>query len=80
MGLLLQRLSDLKILNLTSKKSITNEAAEIARLDAALEKAKTELEAIKDHAFAELGADKAAIFEAHLLVLNDPELVKPSKR
>ena len=39
-GLLLQRLSDLKILNLTSKKSITNEAAEIARLDAALEKAK----------------------------------------
>ena len=28
------------------KKSITNEAAEIARLDAALEKAKTELEAI----------------------------------
>ncbi|MDZ4471171.1 phosphoenolpyruvate-utilizing N-terminal domain-containing protein, partial [Bacillus cereus] len=42
------------------------------RLDAALEKAKTELEAIKDHAFAELGADKAAIFEAHLLVLNDP--------
>ena len=44
------------------KKSITNEAAEIARLEAALEKAKTELEAIKDHAFAELGADKAAIF------------------
>lgn len=34
------------------KKSITNEAAEIARLEAALEKAKTELEAIKDHAFA----------------------------
>ena len=61
------------------KKSITNEAAEIARLEAALEKAKTELEAIKDHAFAELGADKAAIFEAHLLVLNDPELVNPVK-
>ena len=40
------------------KKSITNEAAEIARLDAALEKAKTELEAIKDHAFAELGLTK----------------------
>ncbi|QWG46403.1 phosphoenolpyruvate--protein phosphotransferase [Bacillus mycoides] len=61
------------------KKSITDEAAEIARLDAALEKAKSELEAIKDHAFAELGADKAAIFEAHLLVLNDPELVNPVK-
>ncbi|MGR5998476.1 hypothetical protein ACT7DF_31815 [Bacillus cereus] len=35
---------------------------------------------MKDHAFAELGADKAAIFEAHLLVLNDPGTSKPSKR
>jgi phosphotransferase system enzyme I (PtsI) len=61
------------------KKSITDTSAEIARLDAALAKSKAELEAIKDRAFAELGADKAAIFEAHLLVLNDPELVNPVK-
>ncbi len=61
------------------KKSIADTSAEIARLDAALAKSKAELEAIKDRAFAELGADKAAIFEAHLLVLNDPELVNPVK-
>ncbi|MDC2867359.1 MULTISPECIES: phosphoenolpyruvate--protein phosphotransferase [unclassified Bacillus (in: firmicutes)] len=61
------------------KKTISDEAAEIVRLEAALEKSKSELEAIKNHAFAELGADKAAIFEAHLLVLNDPELVNPVK-
>ena len=61
------------------KKTISDEAAEIVRLEAALEKSKSELEAIKNHAFTELGADKAAIFEAHLLVLNDPELVNPVK-
>ena len=27
----------------------------------------------------ELGDDKAAIFEAHLLVLSDPELINPIK-
>ncbi|MFX3625602.1 MAG: phosphoenolpyruvate--protein phosphotransferase [Ectobacillus sp.] len=61
------------------KKSITDAAVEIVRLEAALEQSKGELTAIKDRAFAELGADKAAIFEAHLLVLNDPELVNPVK-
>ncbi|GAA3322554.1 hypothetical protein GCM10020331_042880 [Ectobacillus funiculus] len=51
----------------------------MARLEAALETSKSELSAIKDRALTELGADKAAIFEAHLLVLNDPELVNPVK-
>ncbi|MBO9129849.1 phosphoenolpyruvate--protein phosphotransferase [Bacillus sp. 165] len=61
------------------KKTIADAGAEIVRLEAALAQSKTELEAIKNHAFAELGADKAAIFEAHLLVLNDPELLNPVK-
>jgi phosphotransferase system enzyme I (PtsI) len=61
------------------KKTITDASSEIARLEAALAQSKTELTAIKDRALAELGADKAAIFEAHLLVLNDPELVNPVK-
>ena len=38
---------------------------------------KSELEAIRDLTKVELGADKAAIFEAHLLVLSDPELITP---
>ncbi|RSK26491.1 phosphoenolpyruvate--protein phosphotransferase [Bacillus sp. HMF5848] len=52
---------------------------EIGRLTSALEKACQELELIKNHAAKELGQDKADIFAAHLLVLNDPELVNPIK-
>jgi phosphoenolpyruvate-protein phosphotransferase (PTS system enzyme I) len=57
------------------KKSVTDAVQEVARLEAALEKSKTELETIKEHARKELGDDKAEIFEAHLLVLSDPELI-----
>jgi len=66
--------------NLTvSKKEITGHQEEIARFDQAIEKAKEELEKIKNHAKVNLGDDKAAIFEAHLLVLSDPELLNPVK-
>jgi len=59
------------------KKMIENPAAEIERFRQAMAKAKSELETIRDRAKVELGEDKAAIFEAHLLVLNDPELNSP---
>lgn len=57
------------------KKQIDDSAKEIDRFQSALSKAKTELEKIRDRAKTELGDDKAAIFEAHLLVLSDPELI-----
>lgn len=60
-----------------TKKSIDNDTVEIDRFRAALDQSKVELEGIRDKAKVELGADKAAIFEAHLLVLSDPELVSP---
>ncbi|WP_066058108.1 phosphoenolpyruvate--protein phosphotransferase [Robertmurraya korlensis] len=60
-----------------TKKSIDNDSVEIDRFRAALSQSKVELEGIRDKAKVELGADKAAIFEAHLLVLSDPELVSP---
>jgi phosphotransferase system enzyme I (PtsI) len=59
------------------KKTIDDVETETGRFRAAIEKSKTELEAIRDHAKKNLGADKAAIFEAHLLVLSDPELITP---
>lgn len=59
------------------KKSIEDADAEVNRFKSAMDKAKSELEAIREHAKNELGADKAAIFEAHLLVLSDPELISP---
>ncbi|MFD0825499.1 phosphoenolpyruvate--protein phosphotransferase [Neobacillus sp. M.A.Huq-85] len=59
------------------KKTIDHTDAEVERFNAAVKKANSELEAIRDRAIVDLGADKAAIFEAHLLVLNDPELTGP---
>ncbi|WP_338451879.1 phosphoenolpyruvate--protein phosphotransferase [Niallia oryzisoli] len=59
------------------KKVITDDVQEIKRLQDAIATSKTELEAIREKANAELGADKAAIFEAHLLIANDPELITP---
>ncbi|MGJ7910496.1 phosphoenolpyruvate--protein phosphotransferase [Neobacillus sp. LXY-1] len=64
--------------NLTfDKKSVDDVTAEVERFRQAISKSKTELEAIRDRARVELGEDKAAIFEAHLLVLSDPELNSP---
>jgi phosphoenolpyruvate-protein phosphotransferase (PTS system enzyme I) len=59
------------------QKTIDDAAAEVDRFRKAMEKSKSELEAIRDRAKVDLGADKAAIFEAHLLVLSDPELNAP---
>lgn len=59
------------------KRSVENGEQEADRLIAALEKTKRELEAIKKQAQAELGEDKANIFAAHLLVLEDPEFIGP---
>lgn len=51
--------------------------AELARLDDALAQSQQELEAIKERTLQELGEKKAEIFESHLLILNDPELLTP---
>ncbi|WP_042356416.1 phosphoenolpyruvate--protein phosphotransferase [Bacillus rubiinfantis] len=59
------------------QRTIEEPIAEVERYRKALEKAKTELETIRDQARKDLGADKAAIFEAHLLILSDPELNNP---
>lgn len=50
-------------------------AAEKARFQDAIAQSKTELEAIREHTLRELGPDKAEIFSAHLLIVEDPEIV-----
>ncbi len=52
-------------------QSITNCDAELARFKAAKEKAATQLKALYDKALRELGEDNAAIFDVHLMMLND---------
>jgi len=59
------------------KKMVEDVEEELKRFQMALESSKTELEDIREKAQVELGADKADIFEAHLLVLSDPEFVSP---
>jgi len=56
--------------------SIEDASEEIKKLDEAIEKSKHQLELIRDKAFNELGKDKAEIFEAHLMLLEDPEVKK----
>ncbi|MFF2446033.1 phosphoenolpyruvate--protein phosphotransferase [Neobacillus sp. NPDC058068] len=56
---------------------IDDAAQEVGRFRQAMNKSKAELEVIRDRAKIDLGEDKAAIFEAHLLVLSDPELNTP---
>lgn len=46
---------------------------EIKRLEDALAASKEQLESIKEKAVAELGPEEAEIFEAHIMVLEDPE-------
>ncbi|WP_064092353.1 phosphoenolpyruvate--protein phosphotransferase [Rossellomorea aquimaris] len=59
------------------KKTIDHAETEVTRFQEAISTSKSELEAIRDKAREELGEDKAQIFEAHLLVLSDPELLTP---
>ncbi len=49
--------------------------AEEARLDVALKASEDELSLIKEQAVKSLGAEAAAVFDAHLMVLADPELI-----
>jgi len=48
---------------------------EIEKLHSALEQAKQAIQELKDNTADKLGEDKAEIFEAHLMILEDPEVV-----
>lgn len=62
--------------NLSFEKTTTSDSdAEINRLHHAIDASKADLSKIREQAANELGEDKAAIFDAHLLVLGDPELI-----
>ena len=58
---------------------VSNPGEEIIRFEKAIDKSRKELKVIQDYATKELGEDKAEIFAAHLLILEDPELINPIK-
>lgn len=59
------------------KKAVQNTAEEVKRFEAARATSAAELEAIQKQTAEQVSEKEAAIFGAHLLVLNDPELVGP---
>ena len=61
------------------RKNIEDVDYEIAKLEDAINISIEELIKVKEKAFKTLGEHEAEIFEAHLLVLKDPELVDSAK-
>ena len=55
--------------------SVEDTSAEEARLDAALEASQNELSLIRENEVASLGEEAAQVFDAHMMVLADPEMV-----
>lgn len=53
--------------------------AEEARLDAALQASQDELSVIREKAVGTLGEEAAQVFDAHLMVLADPEMISQIK-
>ncbi|HJF66857.1 MAG TPA: phosphoenolpyruvate--protein phosphotransferase [Staphylococcus kloosii] len=58
-------------------EKVANASAEVEKFQNAINTSKIDLTKIRNNAEQNLGADKAAIFDAHLLVLDDPELIQP---
>ncbi len=58
-----------------SKKTVEDSDGELARLNDALAKSTEELQAIRNKAAETLGEEEAQVFDAHLMVLSDPEMI-----
>ena len=52
-------------------------AEEVQRFKDSIHKTKVEITKIRNHAEVAVGPEHAAIFDAHLLVLEDPEMINP---
>ncbi|QER67155.1 phosphoenolpyruvate--protein phosphotransferase [Paucilactobacillus nenjiangensis] len=58
-----------------NEETITDTKREVERLHDSFSESKKELEIIKEHAVKSLGEEEAAVFEAHITILTDPELI-----
>ena len=53
-------------------KTAADPELEISRFEIALKRTKEEIRRLKEKALREIGEDKAAIFDAHIMILEDP--------
>ncbi|MFT5872876.1 MAG: phosphotransferase system enzyme I (PtsI) [Clostridium sp.] len=58
------------------KKNIINCEEEIERFNRAMEKSKSEIQHIYNDVLINIGENEATIFEAHLMILEDPEMLE----
>ena len=54
--------------------SVDNPTAEIERLNLAIEKSQKEIERIREIAVQSLGEEEAQVFDAHAMILSDPDI------
>src|SRR5699024_6402103 len=79
-GIAIAKAYHLETQNLSyDKKTVDTSEEQIKRLTHPLPVSKSELEKIRDHTEREMATEYAEIFSAHLLVLEDPELINPIK-
>ncbi len=58
-----------------ARVEVTDVKAEVSRFDEAIYKAKTDIEKIRSNTLENIDEERAAIFDAHLLFLEDPEFI-----
>lgn len=63
-----------------TKTTVEDTSAETVRLDEALSKSSDELQQIRNKTAQSLGEEEAQVFDAHLMVLSDPEMVGQIKQ
>ena len=56
------------------RTEITDPEAEVAKLEAGMEKTVKDIEGVKERAAKRLSPEELAVFDAHLMMINDPEL------
>lgn len=59
-----------------TKQDIVSYEKEIERFQSAMESSKCEIEEIYNNVLKNIGEDEATIFEAHLMILEDPEMLQ----
>lgn len=63
-----------------TKASVDDVEQEVARFEKAVETSIHDVESVRDIAKENLGEEEAQVFEAHLLILNDPEYIGAIKQ
>ena len=75
-GIAIAKVSTLTEPDLTvTKVTVEDSEKEVSRLDDALAASIKDVELIKETALKNLGEEEAQVFDAHLMVLSDPELI-----